>query len=313
MGSNARRYDTYRSGGGNVNTQRKVTIAVILIVPIFLGFVLALVGQNRQLRVPIHPTGPRIGLVKIADVIYSSDDHVRRLREFFDDPTVRGVIVRVNSPGGAVAPSQEIYAEIKRYRDGGKPLVVSMGNVAASGGYYIASPAHKIFANPGTLTGSIGVILQFPKFQGLMDKLGIEMETIKSGKFKDVANPHRRITAQERALLQGLLDDTHEQFLGDVAVVRPVDIDSLRTIADGRILNGRQAREVGLIDTLGTFQEALAYLRDHLGLPRDVKVVEKRRREPFVYDLIREHFTGLLPFTKAGPRPAGCYFLLQSF
>lgn len=295
-----------------MSSRQKIAIVLILLVPVALGLILALAGRRGQLGLSLQGRVHKIGLVRVADVIYNSENHVRQLRELLKDRTVRGVILRVDSPGGAVAPSQEIYAEVRRYQEAGKPLVASMGNVAASGGYYIVSPAMKIFANPGTLTGSIGVILQFPRFEGLMDKLGIEMETVKAGRFKDLANPHREMTARERALLQGLLDDTHEQFVGDVAAARSMRVDSLRKIADGRILNGRQARQAGLVDTLGTYEEALAFLREYLGLPEDVKVVEKKTRGSLVHELIREGAAGLLPFGKVGPRPAGCYFLLQS-
>lgn len=296
-----------------MNAQRKVAVAVILAIPVVLGLILAVSGRVGGVAVPFGRTATTIGLVRVADVIYSSEECVRQLRDFLDDRTVGGVVLRVDSPGGAVAPSQEIYAEIMRYRRRGKPLIASMGNVAASGGYYIVSPAMKIFANPGTLTGSIGVILQFPRFQGLMDKLGIEVETIKAGRYKDVANPHREMSARERALLQGLLDDTHEQFIDDVAAARSMAIDSLRAIADGRILNGRQARAAGLVDTLGTFQDAVGYLRRHLGLPEDVKVVERGQGVSLVRRLMREGAGALLPFVRAGSRPAGCYFLLDTF
>jgi protease IV len=196
-------------------TPRQKTILILLLcAPVMIGLALIALENSHSVRNPVFAEmqSKKIGLVRIVDIIYSSENYVWQLEELRKDKSIGGVLLRIESPGGAVAPSQEIYKEILRYRQDDKPLVVSMGNVAASGGYYIACPAMKIFANPGTLTGSIGVIFRFPQYYKLLDKVGIKMETIKAGRNKDIGSPHREMTKEERTLLQGLIDDTHEQF-----------------------------------------------------------------------------------------------------
>jgi protease-4 len=226
-----------------------------------------------------------VGLVRIDDIIISSERSVEQLREYRDDSRVAGVVLRLDSPGGAVAPSQEIYREVLRFRSSGKPIVASMGSVAASGAYYVACAADCIFASPGTITGSIGVLLRLSRWYRLFGKIGIETETIKSGKYKDIGSPAREMTPEERRHLQGLIDDTYEQFVTDVAAGRAREADSVRALADGRVYTGRQALAVGLVDTLGGLQDAVQYVRDRTGLPAKAKVCERRARRPFWWDL----------------------------
>ena len=294
--------------------RQKIIIICIVFAPVIIGIVL----YNRDIsgsgsNIPFGSQGKKIGLVKIFDVIYWSEEYVRQLEELRKDNTVAGVIVRINSPGGGVAPSQEIYEEMMRYKEEKKPLVVSMGNVAASGGYYIASPAVKIFANPGTITGSIGVIFQFPHYYELFNKIGIKMTTIKAGKLKDVGNPNRDLTEKEKEYLQTLLDNTHEQFINDVSVAREMDIEQLREIADGRIFTGEQAVGEGLIDSLGGFSEALSYLRKYCDLPEKAKVIEKKKGPGFLKEVLNEGMVKNIPFFGRKIIPAGCYFLLENF
>ena len=294
--------------------RQKIIIICIVFAPVIIGILL----YNRDFagsgsNIPFGTQGSKIGLVKIVDVIYWSEDYVRQLEELRKDNTVAGVIVRINSPGGGVAPSQEIFEEMMRYKDEEKPLVVSMGNVAASGGYYIASPAVKIFANPGTITGSIGVIFQFPHYYRLLDKIGIKMTTLKAGKLKDVGNPNRDLTEKEKEYLQTLLDNTHEQFINDVCLARDMDIAELRKIADGRIFTGEQAADEGLIDSLGGFSEAVSYLREYCDLPEKTKVIEKKKRPGFLKEVFNEGLTKNVPFLGMKIIPAGCYFLLENF
>jgi protease-4 len=192
---------------------------------------------------------------------------LERLRK---DDKCRGVLLRVESPGGAVGSSQEIYASLKALRAQGIPLAVSFGNIAASGGYYVALAGERIFANPGSLTGSIGVIFQFPEIEKLMEKAGVSLQTVKSGALKDVGNPARKATPEEMRYLQNVIDDTYDQFLGDVAVARGIDPDSLRHLADGRVYTGRQALAAGLVDTLGGLDEARAWLIARAGVPVNI-------------------------------------------
>lgn len=181
---------------------------------------------------------------------------MKSLKKFRRDSSVRAILVRIDSPGGSVGPSQEIYREIMRTKQS-KPVVASLGSVAASGGYYIASAATRIVSNPGTITGSIGVIIYLPNLRELFGKIGYEMVTIKSGKFKDVGNPGREMTPEEREILQGSIDEAHGQFISDVASGRNLQEDKVRELADGRIIVGRLAQQLGLVDELGNFEDAV--------------------------------------------------------
>jgi len=258
------------------NLQKWIIIAIIL-SPVLLGLVLLLNRGDGTTPRSFSRTTPfkRIGLVEVKGTIFESEEYVRQLKALRLDNAIAGVLLRIDSPGGAVAPSQEIYAEVMKYRLDHKPLVVSMSSIAASGGYYIASPAFKIFADPGTLTGSIGVIFTLPLYQELSKKLGIEMRVLKAGDLKDVGSPYRGLTDAEKRLLERLLDDTHKQFIADVAKGRGMNLDTLTRYADGRILTGKQAFEAKLVDTLGGYEDALEWLRRHTGLSKNAKVVRK--------------------------------------
>lgn len=200
-------------------------------------------------------TGPLVGVVEVLGPIEDSRKAVEQLQAFGRRDDVRAVVVRVDSPGGAVGPSQEIYAAIERLSEK-KKVVASMGTTAASGGYYIAAAADQIYANAGTLTGSIGVIFQFANLEGVMNWAGIKMNTITAGGSKDIGSPFRELTDEDRALLETLLADVHDQFIGDVAKGRGMEPDQVRPYADGRIFTGRQALEYKLVDGLGGLHEA---------------------------------------------------------
>ena len=255
----------------------------------------------------------RLAVIRLEGVITDSDWHVKTLREYLNNKNIAGVLLRIDSPGGAVAPSQEIYKEITAYRAAGKPIVVSMGNMAASGGYYIASAADKIFASQGTITGSIGVIFTLPSYQELAKKVGVEFRVFKAGEFKDMASPYRGIKEKEAKWIQSLLDDTHNQFIEDAAAGRGVDTDIIKKAADGRIFTGRQAYENNLIDTIGGYAEALEYLRAVCGVSDAVKPMEKRQhsgwRELFM-ESVSKNMPGAGAFGTIS-RPAGLYFLYE--
>lgn len=193
--------------------------------------------------------------------VASSERLVSDLRMAYDDKSVRAIVLRINSPGGSAAASQEIYQEVLRIRQSGRPVVVSMGDVAASGGYYVACAANRVFANSGTLTGSIGVIIQATDMSQLFGKIGLKPETVKSGKFKDMFSPNRPVTDEERALAKSMILDIYYQFVEDVLTGRQengLTRRELLAVADGRVLTGRQAREAKLIDEIGSLQDAIA-------------------------------------------------------
>ncbi len=209
-------------------------------------------------------------LLRIEGPIMDATSTLAILHRVDKDDHCKGLLLRVDSPGGAVGASQEIYSALKRLREKGLPLVVSFGNIAASGGYYVSLAGEKIFSNPGTLTGSIGVIFQFPEAEKLLEKIGVSLQTVKSGALKDVGSPGRKPTPEELKYLQGVIDDTYAQFLDDVSTNRHLPLDSIRPIADGRVMTGRQALRRGLVDTLGGLDDAKRYLIARTKVSEDV-------------------------------------------
>ena len=204
-------------------------------------------------------SGPRLGLVRVEGFIGNAERSVEWIEKLRKNPSVAGVLLRVDSPGGAVTPSQEIHMALKRLAET-KPVVVSMGTVAASGGYYIAVAGNEIFASPSTLTGSIGVRLQVTNVQGLMERIGVSSESLTTGKFKASGSPFRELTPDERAYLQTLLDDMQAEFVDAVAFGRNLSRETILPLADGRVFTGRQALELKLVDALGDREAALARL-----------------------------------------------------
>jgi protease-4 len=232
-------------------------------------------------------SGEQIALVRIDGVILDSEPTTDLLRRYREDEGVKAILLRIDSPGGGVVPSQEIYDEVRALK-GVKKVVTSMGTVAASGGYYIASASDKIIANPGTLTGSIGVIMEMPNVESLLEKVGVESVVIKSGKNKDVGSPFRKMQPEERALLQEVLDDVHAQFIDAVAEGRALDPEAVRLLADGRIFTGRQAMALGLVDELGSLQDAIQTTAEMVGIEGEPDVIESE--EPYIFEMIKSRF-----------------------
>jgi protease-4 len=193
------------------------------------------------------------------------------------DTGISAIVLRVDSPGGGVVASQEIYDEVVRVRDDGTPIVVSMGAVAASGGYYVACAGDSVVANAGTITGSIGVLMEFTNLEELLGKVGVEFDVVKSGEYKDTGSLAREMTDEERALLQTTVDDIYAQFVETVALEREMDEASVRALADGRILSGRQALDAGLVDRLGTLSDAVAIAGRMGGIEGEPRVQEPTR------------------------------------
>ena len=245
--------------------------------------------------------GPRVAIVELEGVILDVDDLIKDLKSYRDNPQVRAVVIRINSPGGVVAPSQELHDALVRLRQGGKPVVASLGSVAASGGYYVAVAADRIYANPGTLTGSIGVIMQMANFEQLMKKVGVDYVVVKAGTFKDVGNPGRPMTPEERRVLQALLDDVHGQFIGAVAEGRKLDRAQVTQFADGRIFSGTQAKALQMIDELGGLEDAVNGAAQLAGLHVPPKVIPPKRRIS-IFDLLRSQL-GIARVTLTPPLP----------
>ena len=241
-----------------------VIIIIILISAVYLG--VREMFTTPDPRTAVRHAGNGVGIITIDGVIGAGgggifgagqgDYLLGELRRAADDP-IRALVVRINSPGGTAASSQEIYSELMRVREKGKIVVVSMGDLAASGGYMVACAADHILANPATLTGSIGVITDVTNLEGLYDLLGIEYEVIKSGQFKDMLSPARSLTELERELLSEMIDDIYEQFIDTIVQGRGLDRNEVLPYADGRLLTGRQALDVGFVDELGGLYDAI--------------------------------------------------------
>ncbi|MCL4476645.1 MAG: signal peptide peptidase SppA [Nitrospirae bacterium] len=253
----------------------------LILVMAFLSLMIALLHKG-------VPLGEKVALVRIEGPIIDSKNAVDEIKDYTKDPSIKAIVLRVDSPGGAVAPSQEIYEEVRK-ATAKKKVVVSMGSLAASGGYYISSPASKIVANPGTLTGSIGVIMEIPNIEGLMNKVGVKTEVIKSGRHKDIASMFRGIGKEERVILQGVLDDVHEQFIKSVAEGRKMVLEDVRKIADGRIFTGKQALAIGLVDELGNLEDAVKAAAKLAGIKGEPEVVSKKEKISFL-ELLRGKF-----------------------
>lgn len=224
-----------------------------------------------------------IAVIEITGTISDSRAINEELSKYKDNPGIKAILLRIDSPGGGVVPSQEIYEEVKRIREeNGKKVVVSMGSVAASGGYYIASASDRIIANPGTITGSIGVIMEFGNVEGLLEKIGVHSFSIKSGALKDMGSPFRKMRQEERVFLQQLIDDVHDQFIQAVSQGRGISEDKVRLLADGRIFTGRQAMELHLVDGLGNFQDAIEVAAEIAGIEGEPTVVQTPKRKSWL-------------------------------
>ncbi len=237
-----------------------------------------------------------VAVVAVEGVIENSDDIVQTLDRLAKNDGVRAVVLRVDSPGGGVAPSQEIYDAVWRARQK-KPVVASLGGEAASGGYYIASACQTIVANPGTLTGSIGVIMHTGTVSELLKKIGVSPTTLKAGKFKDIGSPFREMTEEERKLLGDVLDNVHEQFIAAVARGRSLKVDDIRPLADGRIFSGQQALELHLVDRLGGLEDAVKVAAERAGITGEPHSIEiEKAQPPWWWKLV----SGLAPTPPAG-------------
>jgi protease-4 len=250
-------------------------VALIVFAVVITGVAIAM-SRNGGL---FGPSGDKIALVRIQGVIYDSRSTIRDLERFADDDRVKAIVVRVDSPGGGVAASQEIYQELQRLRDEKKKkIVVSMGSVAASGGYYVSCAADRVVANPGTVTGSIGVIAEWYNYGSLLNWAGLKPEVVKSGALKDIGSPVREMTDEERQVLQGMVDRLYNQFVGVVVAARSgkqgLDEAKIRQLADGRVFTGDEALQNGFVDELGNERTAVLSAAKMVGISGEPVVVE---------------------------------------
>jgi len=272
---------------------RRLTVLVAAIL-VYLGvaglFIIGVGGLSRG-EGSTALFGPRVAIVELEGIIIEVDDIVRELKAHRENRSIRAVVMRINSPGGVVAPTQELHDAVLRLRQAGKPVVASLGAVAASGGYYVAVACDQIYANPGTLTGSIGVIMQLANLEQLMKKVGVDYVVVKAGQFKDVGNVARAMTPDERRVMQALLDDVHGQFIGAVATGRKLPREDVVRFADGRVFSGTQAKELRMVDALGGLEEAVLASAKLAGIPTPPTVIQPRRRFS-IMELLRSQFGG---------------------
>ncbi len=268
--------------------KKTVVITAVVVVSVAILFAISVkiasvfIGSG---DIPASKEG--VGLIEVKGMILNSKETVRQLRYFLKQDRIKAVVLRVDSPGGIVAPSQEIYAEVKKFA-AAKKIIVSMGSLAASGGYYISAPATMIYANPGTITASIGVILKLSNIESLMDKIGIKSHTLKTGKYKDSGSPLRQFSVEDRAMLQSVIDNTHQQFVRAVAEGRKLPIENVRAIADGRILSGEQAMGHKLVDRLGTLQDAIEEAGRQAGIAGDPELLLPPKKKVNYLEMLAE-------------------------
>jgi len=252
-------------------------LGAFLLIFVLTAFLLAHFGGGQKGAAGLWSDA--VGVIEVRGVINGADKIIEAIRSFAKSDHIRAVVLRVESPGGGVAPSQEIYRELTRLREK-KPVIASLGGVAASGGYYIASACSVIVANPGTITGSIGVIMETVNVQGLLEKLGVKGVVIKAGTYKDLGSPLREMSVEEHEILDSMLNDVHKQFIAAVATGRHMDEAKIQSLADGRVYSGEQALQLGLVDQLGNFQDAISLAAEKAGITGEPQVIraEGKRR-----------------------------------
>jgi protease IV len=245
-------------------------LVAFVVVLFFVGLsalVLALVGKGN-----LFGARPRVGVVEIKGILTESHTTIKQLEHYRDDHSIKAIVLRINSPGGAVGPAQEILREVEKVRRK-KKIVASLGTVAASGGYYIACGANLIMADRGTATGSIGVIMQFTNVQGLTKKLGLNFFNLHAGKYKDIGSPFKPMSPEDKAYLQGLLDNIYQQFIRDVARNRKLSVAKVAALAEGKVYTGEQAKKLGLVDAFGNLPDAIQTAGRLAGIKGKVEAV----------------------------------------
>lgn len=275
--------------------RRRIFFGILAIVVLLLVFfsALFLIGRLSMKAGPLQ-FGDKIAIVEIKGVITQSSGVIEEIHQYLDDDGVKAIILRVDSPGGGVGPSQEIYREVVKAKRR-KKIITSMGAVAASGGYYVACASDLIVANPGTITGSIGVIMEFTNFEELLKKIGVKGMVIKSGEHKDIGSPLREMTPEEKTIMQETLDNVHQQFIQAVAEGRKLDRTKVIPLADGRIMTGEQAKNLGLVDRMGNLEDAIDEASKLAGIEGKPQIIYPKRKRPSLWEfLLRDMASALI-------------------
>jgi protease-4 len=273
--------------------RKRILVGLIVIAGIllFLFSILFIIGKLMGGRGQFA-FGDRIAVVEIKGVIADSTSIIEEIHQYLEDTGVKAIVLRIDSPGGGVGPSQEIYQEVKRARKK-KKVIASMGSVAASGGYYVACASDLIVANPGTITGSIGVVMEFTNLEELLKKIGIRGVVLKAGEHKDIGSPLREMTPQDKKIIQEVIDNVHQQFIQAVAESRKMERDKVMGVADGRIFTGEQAQKLGLVDRMGNLQDAIEIAAQMGGIVGKPSVIYPRRKFS-LWDLLLQDLAAAL-------------------
>lgn len=259
----------------------------LLLIALSIGFITLIlllpIGGHHDLSLGKE----KIGVIEVFGAIMTAEQTVEEIKDYADDSSIKAIIIHIDSPGGAVAPSQEIYNAVREARKK-KKVVASMATLAASGGYYIAVGADRIISNPGTLTGSIGVIVNLVNFQDLLGKVGVHPMVVKSGKFKDIGSGFRAMTDEERAVMQEMINDVYGQFVEAVAAGRNLTVAKVKELADGRVYTGNQALKLGMVDEMGGFEDAVKTTAKLAGIKGEPQLVYHEDRFAVIKDLLSQ-------------------------
>jgi protease-4 len=274
--------------------RKRILIGLGVIAALLVFFLSVLFFIGRYIGKPGRfAFGDKIAIIEIRGVITQSSGIIEEINQYQEDEGVKAIILRIDSPGGGVGPAQEIHREILKVKSK-KKVVTSMGSVAASGGYYIACASDLIVANPGTITGSIGVIMEFTNIEELFKKIGIKGVVLKSGEHKDIGSPFREMTPEEKKIIQGVIDNVHQQFVQAVAKGRKMDQEKVMQIADGRILTGEQAKQIGLVDQIGNLQDTIDIVAKMAGIEGKPNILYPKRKFSLWELLVREATSAIL-------------------
>lgn len=268
-------------------------ILAVIVIAFVVMMIYFVSGSEDRIETVTTGSGDKIAIVELKGVIASSEDIVRQIKKYREQRSVMAILLRVDSPGGGVVASQEMYEEVRKTREHGKPVVVSMGALAASGGYYVSCAANRIVANRGTLTGSIGVISEFYQLEQLLGKVGVDVKTIKAGKMKDAGSMTRKMTDADQKYFQDLMDEVHQQFIAVVERERDLSHDEVVALADGRVYTGERAVDLGLVDTLGTYEDAIEITAQLAGIEGKPSIVREHKRTGWLDGLTSSVAEGL--------------------
>ncbi|MCX5822845.1 MAG: signal peptide peptidase SppA [Deltaproteobacteria bacterium] len=294
---------------------RRHPVILGLTLLVFIGFVAIIAmygfGLLGGAGWPFSLRG-KVGIIPIEGIIGDSGELVEQINEFADDTRIRAVVLRIDSPGGGVAPSQEIYQAVCELKKK-KKVVASMGSVAASGGYLIAVAADRVVANPGSITGSISTVMHYANVEELLKKVGVRSSVVKSGKFKDIGSPTREMTAEEKSLIQAIVDDIYDQFVRTIAENRKLPLQRIFELADGRIFSGRQAKDLGLVDELGGLQDAVLLAGKLSGMEGTPETVHGMKKKTTLFKYLMGSMTSAVVEEIQGKaaESRGAQYLLQ--